>query len=64
MMRSRCLSLYVIGRSVWALLVGRTPSLTPQQQAEARQRRAEGATLKDLARSYNVSMATISRLRT
>jgi hypothetical protein len=36
----------------------------PQQQAEASQRRAEGATLKDLARSYNVSMATISRLRT
>ena len=44
--------------------MGRTPSLTSQQQAEARQRRAEGATLKDLARSYNVSMATISRLRT
>ena len=44
--------------------MGRTPSLTPQQQAEASQRRAEGATLKDLARSYNVSMATISRLRT
>jgi DNA invertase Pin-like site-specific DNA recombinase len=44
--------------------MGRTPSLTPQQQQEARQRRAEGATLKDLARSYNVSMATISRLRT
>ena len=44
--------------------MGRTPSLTLQQQAEARQRRAEGATLKDLARSYNVSMATISRLRT
>jgi len=44
--------------------MGRTPSLTPPQQAEARQRRAEGATLKDLARSYNVSMATISRLRT
>ena len=43
--------------------MGRTPSLTPQQQAEARQRRAEGATLKELARSYNVSMATISRLR-
>ena len=43
--------------------MGRTPSLTPQQQAEARQRRAEGATLKDLAQSYNVSMATISRLR-
>ena len=42
--------------------MGRTPSLTPQ--AGGSQRRAEGATLKDLARSYNVSMATISRLRT
>jgi DNA invertase Pin-like site-specific DNA recombinase len=44
--------------------MGRTPSLTPPQQQEARQRRAEGATLKDRARSYNVSMATISRLGT
>jgi len=35
---------------------------TPQQQAEARQRRAEGATLKELAKSYNVGVATISRL--
>lgn len=42
--------------------MGRPPSLTPQQQAEARQRRAEGATLKELARSYDVSAATISRL--
>ncbi|HQT65535.1 MAG TPA: recombinase family protein [Acidocella sp.] len=42
--------------------MGRPPALTPQQQAEARQRRAEGATLKELARSYNVSAATISRL--
>jgi DNA invertase Pin-like site-specific DNA recombinase len=42
--------------------MGRPPALTPQQQAEARQRRAEGATLKELARSYNVSPATISRL--
>jgi DNA-binding MurR/RpiR family transcriptional regulator len=42
--------------------MGRPPSLTPQQQAEARQRRAEGATLKELARSYDVSQATISRL--
>ncbi len=42
--------------------MGRPPSLTPQQQVEARQRRAEGATLKDLARSYDVSPATISRL--
>ena len=44
--------------------MGRPPALTPQQQAEARQRRAEGATLKELARSYDVSPATISRLGT
>ncbi len=42
--------------------MGRPPALTPQQQAEARQRRADGATLKELARSYNVGLATISRL--
>ena len=42
--------------------MGRPPKLTPQQQAEARKRRAEGATLKELARSYNVGRATISRL--
>jgi DNA invertase Pin-like site-specific DNA recombinase len=42
--------------------MGRPPSLTQQQQAEARQRRAEGATLKELAQSYNVGAATISRL--
>jgi DNA invertase Pin-like site-specific DNA recombinase len=42
--------------------MGRPPALTPKQQAEARQRRAEGATLKELARSYDVSAATISRL--
>jgi DNA invertase Pin-like site-specific DNA recombinase len=42
--------------------MGRPPALTPQQQTEARQRRAEGATLKELARSYDVSPATISRL--
>jgi DNA invertase Pin-like site-specific DNA recombinase len=44
--------------------MGRPAKLTPQQQAEARQRRAEGATLKELAQSYNVGSATISRLRT
>jgi DNA invertase Pin-like site-specific DNA recombinase len=43
--------------------MGRPPKLTPQQQDEARKRRAEGATLKELARSYNVAAATISRLR-
>ena len=43
--------------------MGRPPKLTPQQQAEARRRRAEGATLAELAKSYNVGVATISRLR-
>ena len=42
--------------------MGRPSALTPQQQTEARQRREDGATLKELAQSYNVSKATISRL--
>ena len=42
--------------------MGRPPALTPQQAAEARQRRADGATLKQLAESYNVGLATIARL--
>jgi DNA invertase Pin-like site-specific DNA recombinase len=42
--------------------MGRPRKLTPQQQHEARRRRAEGATLKELAKSYNVGRATISRL--
>jgi DNA invertase Pin-like site-specific DNA recombinase len=42
--------------------MGRPPKLTPQQQKEARKRRAEGATLKELAETYNVGRATISRL--
>jgi DNA invertase Pin-like site-specific DNA recombinase len=42
--------------------MGRPPKLTDGQKAEARQRRAEGATLKELALSYNVARATISRL--
>jgi DNA invertase Pin-like site-specific DNA recombinase len=42
--------------------MGRPPSLTPAQQKEATKRRAQGATLDELARSYNVSRATISRL--
>jgi DNA invertase Pin-like site-specific DNA recombinase len=42
--------------------MGRPPKLTPQQQGEARKRRAEGATLQERARSYNVARATISRL--
>jgi DNA invertase Pin-like site-specific DNA recombinase len=42
--------------------MGRPPSLTPAQQKEAIRRRAQGATLDEIARSYNVSRATISRL--
>ena len=37
--------------------------LTPHQQKEARARRDRGETLMDIARSYNVSHSTISRLR-
>ncbi|MGH7080098.1 MAG: recombinase family protein [Acetobacteraceae bacterium] len=44
--------------------MGRPPKLTPQQQKEARRRRAEGATLKELAKTYNAGRATISRLAT
>src|SRR5713226_9187325 len=43
--------------------MGRKPKLTEAQQAEARKRRAEGATLAELARSYHVGKSTISRLR-
>src|SRR5246127_923695 len=42
--------------------MGRPPKLTEAQQAEARRRRAEGATLAELARSYGVGKSTISRL--
>jgi DNA invertase Pin-like site-specific DNA recombinase len=42
--------------------MGRPPALTPQQQAEARQRRKDGATFQELAQSYNVGISTISRL--
>jgi DNA invertase Pin-like site-specific DNA recombinase len=42
--------------------MGRPPALTAQQQAKARKRRSEGTTLKELAQSYNVGIATISRL--
>jgi hypothetical protein len=42
--------------------MGRPPKLTPAQQSEARRRRAQGVTLAELARSYNVGAATFSRL--
>jgi len=43
--------------------MGRPPKLTPHQRREALRRRDRGTeTLADIARSYNVSPATISRL--
>src|ERR1700752_4701954 len=43
--------------------MGRPPKLTSHQQKEAIKRRDQGEeTLADIARSYNVSAATISRL--
>ena len=42
--------------------MGRPSKLTDAQKVEARRRRAEGATLKELAESYHVGLATISRL--
>ena len=42
--------------------IGRPPKLTLTQQRGARQLRAEGATLEELAKSYDVARATISRL--
>jgi DNA invertase Pin-like site-specific DNA recombinase len=42
---------------------GRKPALTPHQQREAIKRRdVDGETLRPIARSYNVSPQTISRL--
>jgi len=41
---------------------GRKHSLNPFQQAEARQRRAQGEDLRTIAKSYGVSHSTISRL--
>ena len=42
--------------------MGRPLKLTDHQKREAIKRRNEGETLADIARSYNVSPATISRL--
>jgi DNA invertase Pin-like site-specific DNA recombinase len=41
---------------------GRKPKLTTHQQREARKRIEAGETQRSIARSYNVSQATISRL--
>ena len=42
--------------------MGRASKLTDAQKAEARRRRAKGATLAELARRYHVGKSTISRL--
>ena len=42
--------------------MGRPPKLTEAQKTEARKRRAQGATLAELARSYGVGKNTISRV--
>jgi DNA invertase Pin-like site-specific DNA recombinase len=41
--------------------MGRPSKLTAAQRAEARERREQGATLRELARSYDVSLSAISR---
>jgi DNA invertase Pin-like site-specific DNA recombinase len=43
--------------------MGRKPKLTPHQQHEAIKRRDRGEPTRDIARSYNVSHQTISRLQ-
>jgi DNA invertase Pin-like site-specific DNA recombinase len=42
--------------------MGRKPKLTPHQVKEALKRRADGAPIREIARTYNVSHSTISRL--
>jgi DNA invertase Pin-like site-specific DNA recombinase len=41
--------------------MGRPPALTPAQQKEATRRRADGATLQELADSYDRSISTMRR---
>jgi DNA invertase Pin-like site-specific DNA recombinase len=42
--------------------MGRKPKMTPHQVKEAVERRAAGEPMRDIARTYNVSHSTISRL--
>jgi DNA invertase Pin-like site-specific DNA recombinase len=42
--------------------LGRKPKLTAHQQQEARRRRADGESIRDIARSYAIHHSTISRL--
>ena len=41
--------------------MGGPPTLTPEQQKEATRRRTQGATLQELAHSYDVGISTIRR---
>ena len=43
--------------------MGRKHKLTPHQQDEVRKRKADGVSVRELGRSYNVSPNTISRIR-
>jgi DNA invertase Pin-like site-specific DNA recombinase len=45
-----------------SISLGRKPKLTPHQKQEAIGRRDEGQSVRAIARSYNVSQSTISRL--
>lgn len=45
------------------VILGRRPKLTSHQRREALERRDAGEVLSEIARSYNVSHSTISRLR-
>ena len=42
--------------------MGRPPKMTPHQIKEALRRRDDGEPMRDIAKSYNVSYGTISRL--
>ena len=42
--------------------MGRKPKLTPHQQREAVRRRDKGEPMREIARTFNVSHSTISRL--
>jgi DNA invertase Pin-like site-specific DNA recombinase len=52
-----------VERDTRGVKLGRKPKFTLQQRGEALARRAAGETLLDIARTYNVSFATISRLK-
>jgi hypothetical protein len=43
--------------------MGRPPKLTPQQLKEAQRRRAKGATLKELAKNYNVGQIALHQAK-